>query len=512
MLTVKTTNELFNLFQALDSQDTLDRKLFLLGQWARVLGVEEIRVLIPGFHQEETCPEDFEFSPDCPVAITEGSSAPPFMRRQPEWYRGGLYYPLPSHKGESLGVILLKTESPMGLLVDHGPELGLLASKIRDQLLLYKLGDRGDRAPLAHEKSTVELAMQGTFYDASHRHILESLNLPLYLSHLSGEFIFVNKPFLLQFGFVSVEEMNSSRAVFFDPMERSEQTRALAKSGFTNGYHLTVQSRMGNMMTVRDYAAIKDGYILGILFDVTEYVNLNREMKEALEIQELLNDQIISSALILQKTQTTSIRALARLAEYRDQETGGHLQRICEYTGILAEEVYKRQPYDFKITEQYVNDIILSSMLHDIGKVAVPDSILRKKNNLSPEEWETMKKHTAWGWQILNQADKELGEQSFLTLASQIALNHHEKWDGTGYPNGMKGEKIPLSARIETIADVYDALTSVRPYKHAWSHEEAMDEIVSLKGIQFDPLLVDILLEVADKFVIVKSKFAGETS
>lgn len=507
MFTAQANSEILNLFHALDAQDGFERKLQVLSQWARVLpGVEEICYLSFAPGTPDITAEDRRFSDDTPVIITAGSPSPPWFRQRSDWQAGSLFYPLPHRHGQAAGALVFRTAQPLRLLTEIPAELGLLASKIGD---LQTIAAAAQAAVPAHSP---EPLTEQQLWDAEHRQVLETLNLPLYLCHLDGSFVFVNKPFLTQFGFDSLANLNQAGTDFFDPVERAEQIKLLARNGFSNGFHLGVSHRGGRRMAVRDYATLRGGYVLGVLFDVTEYVNLNREMKEALEIQELLNDKIINSALILQKTQTTSIRALARLAEYRDQETGGHLQRICDYTAVLVKEIYRRQPYDFRISDQYVEDIILSSMLHDIGKVAVPDSILRKKNNLTDEEWEVMKKHTIWGWQLLNQADKELGEQSFLTLASQIALSHHEKWDGTGYPHGLKGDKIPLSARIEAIADVYDALTSVRPYKHAWTHEEAIDEIVSLKGVHFDPQLVDLLLDVQDQFVKIKANYVGETS
>ena len=151
----------------------------------------------------------------------------------------------------------------------------------------------------------------------------------------------------------------------------------------------------------------------------------------------------------------------------------------------------------------------MSVMLHDIGKVSIPDHILLKPGKLDAGEWETMKKHTIFGWEVLHKADQELGEQSFLTLAASIALSHHEKYDGTGYPHGSKGEKIPLSARISAIADVYDALTSKRPYKEAWSHERAVEEIARLAGSHFDPVLVGIFGDIHDEFARVRELFSG---
>ena len=150
-------------------------------------------------------------------------------------------------------------------------------------------------------------------------------------------------------------------------------------------------------------------------------------------------------------------------------------------------------------------------MLHDIGKVAVPDQILLKPGPLTSGEWDVMKKHTNWGYTILNQADHELGEQSFLTLASRIALHHHEWYDGSGYPRGLAGEGIPLSARIGAVADVYDALTSRRPYKEAWNHHKAAEEVSRLGGSQFDPVIADIFVRLEEKFQSVRAQFPDDS-
>ena len=224
-----------------------------------------------------------------------------------------------------------------------------------------------------------------------------------------------------------------------------------------------------------------------MFFDVTALVSSNAELKDALQVQELLNDSILAGTKTLQRTQGAAIRSLARLAEYRDPETGFHLQRICEYTRLLALEVFQRSPFSFRITREYGDDISMSSMLHDIGKVSIPDSILLKPGKLDAAEWEMMKKHTIFGWEVLHKADTELGEQSFLTLAATIALSHHEKYDGSGYPQGTAGREIPLSARICAMADVYDALTTARPYKEAWTHERAVEEILRQSGQPLRP-------------------------
>ncbi len=231
---------------------------------------------------------------------------------------------------------------------------------------------------------------------------------------------------------------------------------------------------------------------------------MNQEVWETLKVQESLNDRIIEAAAVLQKTQSVAIQSFARLAEYRDAETGEHLQRIGRYSRLLASRIMKNNPFDYSIDDTYVNDLAISSMLHDIGKVAVPDSILLKPGKLTAEEWEIMKNHAVWGWDILHKADQELGEQSFLTLASTVSRHHHERYDGHGYPDGLKSEDIPLSARIVAIADVYDALTTKRPYKEPWTHDQTVEEIAGQKGKQFDPVLVDIMLEVEEKFLEIR--------
>jgi response regulator RpfG family c-di-GMP phosphodiesterase len=235
-----------------------------------------------------------------------------------------------------------------------------------------------------------------------------------------------------------------------------------------------------------------------------ELVRVNRELQESLASQEYLNDALLENALTLQRTQHASIKALARLAEYRDNDTGGHLQRICEFTRILAREVVANQlDTDRHVDNDYLQDIYLSAMLHDIGKVAVPDRILLKPGRFEPEEMELMKLHTTWGWEILQRADEEMGEQSFLTLAASIARYHHERYDGSGYPEQLAGETIPLSSRIVSIADVYDALTARRPYKEPWSHERAAQEIVSQASSHHDPQLVELFAGVEAEYANV---------
>ncbi len=341
------------------------------------------------------------------------------------------------------------------------------------------------------------------------RLLIDTFNFPLYIAGKDGWFIHANQAFLDLVKYPNLSDLNNDAEFFVEPEKRKHEFQTILNKGEINNYNLQIRTGEGGLLEVSDSIMhITESFILGVFFDITEMVRLNRENREALEIQELLNDRIIAATELLQKTQSASIKALARLAEYRDAETGNHLQRICEFTGLLARKVKEKDPFTFRISDSYVSDLYLSSMLHDIGKVAVPDSILLKPGKLLPEEWDIMKQHTVWGWTILSKADKELGEQSFLTLAAAVALYHHEKFDGSGYPNSLAGQDIPLSARIVAIADVYDALTSKRPYKEAWPHERAIQEIKEQRGKQFCPVLADFFCEAENEISQIAARFS----
>jgi HD-GYP domain-containing protein (c-di-GMP phosphodiesterase class II) len=339
--------------------------------------------------------------------------------------------------------------------------------------------------------------------------LTDGLDLPLYVCDSQGRFTYASPACLELTGYTSLEEVAQCRELFPEPGKRAAELETVRTLGKIASFPLVLTSGSGARLHLRDSAVAVGEFIIGVFFDITGLLRSNADLKDALQVQELLNDSIIAGTKNLERTQGAAIRSLARLAEYRDPETGFHLQRICEYTRLIATQVHLRDPYSFRISQEYANDISLSSMLHDIGKVSIPDHILLKPGKLDPLEWETMKKHTLFGWEVLHKADRELGEQSFLTLAATIALSHHEHYDGKGYPNGTAGERIPLSARISAIADVYDALTSVRPYKEAWSHERTAEEIVGQAGRQFDPVLAEIFHGLQDQFADVRRRFPG---
>lgn len=187
------------------------------------------------------------------------------------------------------------------------------------------------------------------------------------------------------------------------------------------------------------------------------------------------------------RAQHATILALARLAEQRDNETGKHLQRLAAYCRLIANALREDGKHTDVITDSWIRDLELSSALHDIGKVGIPDSILLKPAKLLPEEWEIMKSHASLGEATLASVIAESGPTRFLVMGRDIAGGHHEKWDGSGYPRGARGERIPLAARILALVDVYDALTSERPYKQAWPHAEAVAWIRERAGSHFDP-------------------------
>jgi PAS domain S-box-containing protein len=217
-------------------------------------------------------------------------------------------------------------------------------------------------------------------------------------------------------------------------------------------------------------------------------------------VRKRLERDLLESYKKVQSARNATILGLAKLAEYRDADTGAHLERIREYSKVLAEELAKKPEYAGYITPEYIDDIYNSSILHDIGKVGVPDAILLKPGKLTPDEFDVIKRHSALGGEALKAVEAKIDGQSFLTLGKEIAFYHHEKWDGTGYPRGLKGDQIPLSARIVALADVYDALTSKRVYKEAFSHQAAKEILIESRGTHFAPDVVDSFLAHEDDF------------
>ncbi len=206
--------------------------------------------------------------------------------------------------------------------------------------------------------------------------------------------------------------------------------------------------------------------------------------------------------------QMATIFSLAKLAQSRDDDTGKHLERVQKYCRSLAVELSKLPEYESIVTKDFIKNIVFASSLHDIGKVSIPDAILLKPGKLTEEEFEEMKKHTIYGAQTLEEVYEMFGSNEFIKMGIDIAKYHHERWDGKGYPEGLSGEEIPLSARIMAIADVYDALSSRRTYKAAFPHKKCVEIITEGRGTQFDPSMVDAFLKVQDEFALTSQLYS----
>ena len=200
------------------------------------------------------------------------------------------------------------------------------------------------------------------------------------------------------------------------------------------------------------------------------------------------------------------IFSLAKLAESRDTDTGAHLERIREYSKLLAEGLSRLQKYESVIDADYIRTIYVTSPLHDIGKVGIPDGILLKPGKLTTDEYEIMKTHTLIGYEALESAVKDNPSAKFFRFARDIVLTHHERYDGKGYPRGLMGEEIPLSGRIVSVADVYDALTTKRVYKPAFPHDEAVEIIMDGRGEAFDPDVVDVFMDRLDEVEQIRGR------
>ena len=208
--------------------------------------------------------------------------------------------------------------------------------------------------------------------------------------------------------------------------------------------------------------------------------------------------------------QDVTINAMASLAETRDNETGNHIRRTQRYVKVLAEKLRFNPRYAHFLNDDKTIELLFKSApLHDIGKVGIPDRILLKPGRFDPEEFEIMKTHTTLGRDAILQAEKDLGmEMPFLKYAKEIAYGHQEKWDGSGYPEGLSGDDIPISARLMAVADVYDALISRRVYKQPMTHEKAVSIITEGRGTHFDPDMVDAFLELEQEFKKIAAAYA----
>ncbi|MCL2005275.1 MAG: response regulator [Planctomycetaceae bacterium] len=219
-----------------------------------------------------------------------------------------------------------------------------------------------------------------------------------------------------------------------------------------------------------------------------------------------LSKMVERQTLAILDLQKAIFSVLANVVEYRDGDTGTHICRTQRFFRTLIDGLLKNNIYSKEVNSWDVPLMLMSSQLHDIGKVAIPDAILLKPGTLTPEEFNTIKTHTIVGAQIIEGIEQELKQHRFIRYAQSIALSHHEKWDGTGYPYSLSGQDIPLQGRCMSIVDVYDALVSIRPYKPSYTHEKALQIITDRKGTCFDPLIVEAFLDVSDEIYAESQK------
>jgi len=299
---------------------------------------------------------------------------------------------------------------------------------------------------------------------------------------------------LVENGYEAIEELRSGRFRLvvsdwempeFDGIDLCRFIRKRQSNGYV--YVILLTSRCGTRNIVQGLDAGADDFLSKPFQPDELRVRLRTaERILALESRDLL------------------IFSLAKIAESRDSDTGAHLERIRQYSRMLTEYLATTDKYRDVVDGEFIQMIFLTSPLHDIGKVGLSDGILKNPNKLTREEFLEMQQHTILGGETLDAVRSMRPDEAFLRMASDIAWGHHEKYDGTGYPRGVSGEDIPLSARIVALADVYDALTSKRVYKPAFSHEKSRAIIIEGSGKHFDPDIVDAFLALEQDFIVTR--------
>ncbi len=352
----------------------------------------------------------------------------------------------------------------------------------------------------------------GNDIEAKEKFLSDHIGEGLFIVDMNNAIIFYNNIFAKMFG-LKKEQITGKKLGDIIKIANNDNYFINWKKGHAEPKKVDIEA---NDTEIRKYYSITYSPVMdkgkiintcGIIRDITLQKNLENSIHLSRLETENLNRKLLN-------IQNAIILGFSKLSEYKDKETGGHLDRIQNYVRVLAQKLYTDElfiDYESKknyITEAYIEEITLSSLLHDIGKVSIPDNILLKPGRLTDDEYQYMQQHARIGGDALTYLHDIVGEQSFLTIAKEIAYYHHEKWNGKGYPFSLKQEEIPLSARIVSLCDVYDALTTKRPYKAAYSHERSCEIIYDLAGIQFDPVIISIFSSIENEFKIIRRKFA----
>lgn len=338
--------------------------------------------------------------------------------------------------------------------------------------------------------------------DPKVKDIMDGLHEGIYEIDMKGYFTFVNPAVCDILAYTQDELIGMNHTRLMDKATAENMVRIYARIAKTDlamdGIEIDLKSKDGLIRTVDSSVSMVrdvDGNPMrfrGILRDITEKKILEEELGE--RHQKTL------------KARNAMILCLAKLAEYRDKDVGSHLERIQAFSEIMAREMANHSQFKDHITEKFIADIGLASILHDIGKVGIPDAVLLKPGKLTAEEFDTIKQHSRMGSDALKDIEVKYHAETFISMAKEISLYHHERWNGKGYPEGLQGDQIPLAARIVSLVDVYDALTCKLVYKEAFSHDQAIKIIVKERGQQFDPDVVDAFMTRNKEFVNVQSQ------
>ncbi|MCL2690056.1 MAG: response regulator [Chitinispirillia bacterium] len=289
----------------------------------------------------------------------------------------------------------------------------------------------------------------------------------------------------------------------FDAMKRLKKSGKYAE--------IPVIFLTGRNDTESEAYGIELGAVDFIMKPFSRPVLLNR-IKNHLHIDEMIRErtaQLLERTEKLSRIQNGIVGTMADLVENRDQNTGGHIDRTTVYMKTLIEAMLAQGLYAEEINDWQVDTVVSSARLHDVGKIVIPDSILNKPGALTKEEFDIMKTHAIEGERIIKKTILRTGDSEFLQYAKVIAVSHHERWDGAGYPFGMKAAEIPLMGRIMAVIDVYDALVSDRPYKKAFPHEEAIKIITDAAGRHFDPQIAKVFVEIKKRIADLKAKLVS---